>query len=101
MQESWLWLHIYQDGRCDPRQATPLLLMKNEGLGLGFSGLRGRCQVPGSQRVTGDRERRGRRARLLPGSQGPLGEVALPFPWAPRDLGSSRGKVGDKSRFQK
>lgn len=34
------------------RQATPFT--KKQGLGLGFSGLRGRYQVTGSLRVTGD-----------------------------------------------
>jgi hypothetical protein len=71
-------------------------LPKREGPGLGFSGLRGRCQVTGSLEVTRDRDRgrqEGARRKSLSATQTPPGEVAasLPFPWAPRDFGSPQG----------
>lgn len=49
---------MYQEGLCDSRQATVFVLEKKQGLRLGFSGLRGRCQVTGSLRVIRDAERR-------------------------------------------
>lgn len=64
--EVLLWLHIYREGLCDPRQPTLFLLDRKEGLGLGFSGLRGRCQVTGSPRVIRDEERSGGRPPGLP-----------------------------------
>ena len=62
--------------------------------GPGFSGLRGGCQVTGSRRVTGDRERRGGRVGFLPGSQTPLGEVAAESAIRPGAQGHRKFKRG-------
>lgn len=45
MQESWLCLHIYQEGLCDSRQATTFVLVKKAGPWAGF--LRPQKKVPG------------------------------------------------------
>lgn len=75
VQESWLWLPIYQEGLSDPRQAPPFLLVKRAGF------LRPQGRVPGD----GFPESNWRQ-----GEEGEPDEVPLRLPDAP---GRGGGRV--------